>query len=885
MRGFYLTLSLTLFILGLLLPDLSVQTQTPSAAFTQASETRSQQQQQKPNLINVDTSRIRQLAVFETIKNDIRRLPYVTESAETTWHIRIRPQPGNQAKLLIEREGGAIIGSLSTSDPKLTAKLSSLLEREAKWRIIRSLENHSGNSTISIEMRAVPITVSPTGRVLDVPKDRRKSTFAEGQLSEGDRIALEIRNLGTADAYITIVDLLSDGSLFQLYPYRFVPTNDRISPDGKWHRLSGHHFKITPPYGLEVFKVIATKQRLDLQVFGVRDTQASKTMTTAFRKLFGTLLEGKSISESKPFNTSDWGTAALSFQVVPKDGTRVVARTETDAPKTTLHILAIGVNNYASPSIPRLAFATKDAQDFAATLARVGSQRFGKVNTKLMLDSQATKANISAAFERIITEAGPKDTFVFFYSGWGHLTDPSGSLPPQFFLIPADYRAKELSNEAAHSEGISAALIQSWFTKIESRHQLIVLDACRSHGAFEAFVSRISKENESLQGLLPRDMVVVGTADLSYESGEKQNGYLTDALLKALSTRGEGNAEITARNLLANAQKVAATESSTLRRLKISSYEIGADFPLGTAVENSPPNKPAVRHHYVQPQPGPMTAIDFTSGLLLGTRPLVNLIQGQPSKTVVRKGKDYALLIAINDYDYWKDLSNPITDARAVADELKKYYGFETEVLENPTKKEILAALLKYKRDKVYADDDQLFIFFAGHGSFIEDFREGFIVARDSVANDALGDTYISYSLLRNVIDYIPCKHILLVLDACFSGAFDERIARRGGDAEYEEATNLQFIQRRMELQTRRFITSGDKVYVPDGRPGQHSPFSRKLLDAFRGYGGKYGVLTITGILAHVERVVPEPRQGEWGGNQPGSDFLFIARMPQPNSP
>jgi uncharacterized caspase-like protein len=252
---------------------------------------------------------------------------------------------------------------------------------------------------------------------------------------------------------------------------------------------------------------------------------------------------------------------------------------------------------------------------------------------------------------------------------------------------------------------------------------------------------------------------------------------------------------------------------------------------------------------------------------------------------VPRKGKDFALLIAVNDYDYWTDLTNPISDARAVAEELKHYYGFETEVLENPTKKEILGTLLRYKREKIYADDDQLFIFFAGHGDFKEDFKEGYLVARDSLAGDMLGDTYISYSLLRNVIDYIPCKHILLVLDACFSGAFDERIARRGGDPEYDDATNIEFIQRKMELQTRRFITSGDRVYVPDGRPGQHSPFSRRLLDALRGYGGKYGVLTITGILAHVERVVPEPRQGEWGGNQPGSDFVFVARKLSPNTP
>jgi hypothetical protein len=56
-------------------------------------------------------------------------------------------------------------------------------------------------------------------------------------------------------------------------------------------------------------------------------------------------------------------------------------------------------------------------------------------------------------------------------------------------------------------------------------------------------------------------------------------------------------------------------------------------------------------------------------------------------------------------------------------------------------------------------------------------------------------------------------------------------------------------------------------------------------LEALRGYGGKQGILTITGILSYVERVTPEPRQGEWGANEPGSDFVFIAKKPETKKP
>jgi len=99
-----------------------------------------------------------------------------------------------------------------------------------------------------------------------------------------------------------------------------------------------------------------------------------------------------------------------------------------------------------------------------------------------------------------------------------------------------------------------------------------------------------------------------------------------------------------------------------------------------------------------------------------------------------RSGKDHALLFATNDYDdreHWNHLNNPIDDARAIADELKKSYDFETELILNATRDEITQVLLRYRHDRKYTDDDQLLIFFAGHGTFIEDYNQGYIIARD----------------------------------------------------------------------------------------------------------------------------------------------------------
>lgn len=240
-------------------------------------------------------------------------------------------------------------------------------------------------------------------------------------------------------------------------------------------------------------------------------------------------------------------------------------------------------------------------------------------------------------------------------------------------------------------------------------------------------------------------------------------------------------------------------------------------------------------------------------------------------------GKCRALLIATNYYDSWSDLVNPILDARAIKEDLETIYRFDVELLENPTKEEVMLKIKEYAR-KQYNSNDQLFIFFAGHGQFDEVFKEGYVVAKDSRFDDESKSSYISHSNLRTYINSIPCKHVFLVMDVCFGGTFDTVIARRGQDEESSYHNDREeLINRKMKYTTRRYMTSGGKEYVPDGRPGHHSPFVRLFLEALRQEGGKDRILTLDEIKKYVSLAYPEPHSGEFGDNEPGSDFFFVS--------
>ncbi len=239
---------------------------------------------------------------------------------------------------------------------------------------------------------------------------------------------------------------------------------------------------------------------------------------------------------------------------------------------------------------------------------------------------------------------------------------------------------------------------------------------------------------------------------------------------------------------------------------------------------------------------------------------------------------DYAILFTTNDYDNWPDLTNPVNDGRMIADELKRNFGYRVEIMEGGSQSDILKKLREFA-EKKYKPLDQLFIFFAGHGQFDQTFGEGFVVTKESLANDEAKTTYLSHNRLRSIINNIPCDHIFLAMDVCFGGTFDAAIAHRGMDDEvYKEASQAEMVTRKLTYKTRRFLTSGGKEYVPDGRPGMNSPFARKLLEAFRGRGGKDLILTLGELNTYVEALKPQPRSGEFGDNAPGSDFVFVIR-------
>lgn len=264
------------------------------------------------------------------------------------------------------------------------------------------------------------------------------------------------------------------------------------------------------------------------------------------------------------------------------------------------------------------------------------------------------------------------------------------------------------------------------------------------------------------------------------------------------------------------------------------------------------------------------------TGITVADKRQVLVGKDAADNVVALNRKDYVLLFATNKYDHWDDLVNPIHDAQTIANELKEKYGFEVDLVENPTVEVIWEKLREYNERK-FAPQDQLLIFFAGHGHYDESFGEGYVVAKNSLTNDVSKTTYLSHNRLRGVINNISCNHILLTMDVCFGGTLDPVIASSRG-MESEVSVN-QMLVRKWSHRTRKYLTSGGKEYVSDGIPDKHSPFAGKLIESLRTYGGSDRILTLAELQANLEKLKQLPRFGSFGNDEPLSDFVFVGKQ------
>jgi hypothetical protein len=232
--------------------------------------------------------------------------------------------------------------------------------------------------------------------------------------------------------------------------------------------------------------------------------------------------------------------------------------------------------------------------------------------------------------------------------------------------------------------------------------------------------------------------------------------------------------------------------------------------------------------------------------------------------------RSVAVVIGIDAYAHGvPPLRTAVNDARRLGEILAMQHGYDViALLDGDATGARLASLLTHELPARVGPDDRLVFYYAGHGVAIDgqDGPNGYLLPVDASRADE--STFLSMPLVSDAIAALPCRHVLVILDSCFSGAFrwsstraaavlpevihQERYARFVRDAAWQVITSASQDQEALDR-----LASGT-LGGRDDR-GRHSPFALALFEALEGQGdvvprnGGDGLITATELYLYIE--------------------------------
>ena len=209
------------------------------------------------------------------------------------------------------------------------------------------------------------------------------------------------------------------------------------------------------------------------------------------------------------------------------------------------------------------------------------------------------------------------------------------------------------------------------------------------------------------------------------------------------------------------------------------------------------------------------------------------------------RGKNYLLVIAIDEYVHCHKLSNCVKDAQDLIEVLTTKYQFEASQIltlfnEEATRPNIHTQFKALKGQ--VNPEDNLLVYFSGHGE-TED-NVGYWVPAN--AHPQREWEYFSTDEIKRRLEAINSFHTFVIVDACFSGSLF---------SSYKSATP--------GYETKRsrwgLAASHSRERALDGTPGENSPFATTLLHQLK---GSQENLSIQELAATIIRRVGEATEG-----------------------
>ena len=228
------------------------------------------------------------------------------------------------------------------------------------------------------------------------------------------------------------------------------------------------------------------------------------------------------------------------------------------------------------------------------------------------------------------------------------------------------------------------------------------------------------------------------------------------------------------------------------------------------------------------------------------------------------------MIIGVNNYEdpAIPYLDNPIQDAQKLYDVITTEYIFDKEnvqFIKDAKREDIINSLDELAR-KV-TPEDNLLIFYAGHGWWNKDANIGYWLPSDARQNSKAA--WFGNSRLVDYLKAVKSKHTLLIADACFGGAI---LKTRTAFPDAQKA-----IQKLYELPSRKAMTSGTLTEVPDRSAFINFLVERLIENTEKYLSSEQLFSSFRMAVINNSDVIPQYGEIRNVGDQ-GGEFIFIRK-------
>jgi hypothetical protein len=224
--------------------------------------------------------------------------------------------------------------------------------------------------------------------------------------------------------------------------------------------------------------------------------------------------------------------------------TRELAFDRPGAASRALHVVAVGIEQYAAPSL-KLGYARRDAETIARLMR--ASKGFDSVAVSELYDSNAGRDAVLATLRSTAAAAAPGDAILVYLAGHG-LAIRGG----WYFLSPAiaELEEADIVRLSLSAEQIAATLRESKASRI-----VLMIDSCNSGAVVKDIKGLLQNRVYTQLGRATGFAVLAASRQdqAALERATLGHGVFTAATMAALSGAADrnGDARVTARELAA----------------------------------------------------------------------------------------------------------------------------------------------------------------------------------------------------------------------------------------------------------------------------------------------------------------------------------------------